>query len=315
MLIPACCFTKAPISLLAMAAVVLLGSSCSNSTDSNGGQPPGGTTRMVASLEGAVSNVQIQAGQTKEFVYTLQIPPEFTSISAMEVDLAGTLQHVRLEGVPKFPLLARALASTLRQGGETSAVAFIRVGNDRATVCAEGISYGPFNFTYTTALQVSPETSPADAPTLQIINAGSMVFCLSITPTVDATFSVDSLEINVTQQDCPAPDNFAGEWVGTYDCGNSCTGFPFGGPSQLVVSQDGTSATYTDDGGETFTGTICGNLFRFELRDTNSLERGTLTLHDANTATKRSTWRTTFEPYCGGDCIDQLTRVSPVGTR
>jgi hypothetical protein len=88
---------------------------------------------------------------------------------------------------------------------------------------------------------------------------------LSITANFDATFSLDSVEGDVTQEDCGAPANFAGRWTGTYECGNSCSGTPFGGEVDLIVTQDGASATYTDGGGsgDMYTGTVCGNVFRF----------------------------------------------------
>ena len=124
--------------------------------------------------------------------------------------------------------------------------------------------------------------------------------------------SLDDLHADVTQEDCDPPANFAGQWVGTYECGNSCSGFPFGGQISLTVTQDGTSASYTDDGGDMYTGQVCGNVFRFRrVGPVVDDEVGSLTLEGADMATKRSTWRTTSEPFCGGHCVDVLTRAAP----
>jgi hypothetical protein len=49
-------------------------------------------------------------------------------------------------------------------------------------------------------------------------------------------------------------------------------------------------------------------MFRFEYTGSDFRERGTLTLNDDGTATMRSTWRSVTPPYCGGDCVDQVTR-------
>jgi hypothetical protein len=76
----------------------------------------------------------------------------------------------------------------------------------------------------------------------------------------------------------------------------------------ITFTQNGRSGTYIDDGGDEYEGTICGNVFTFERFEENEIERGTLTLEDANHATKRSTWRLQVSPYCTGDCVDQLTR-------
>ena len=75
-----------------------------------------------------------------------------------------------------------------------------------------------------------------------------------------------------------------------------------------TVSQNGRPATCTDEGDDEYQGRICGNVFTFERIEENEIERGTLTLDDANHATKRSTWRGQQSPFCTGDCVDQLTR-------
>ena len=212
-----------------------------------------------------------------------------------------------VDGIPLWALIARKVSHLFGKADEIGATATLRVGSDPATVCEAGVLYGPFEVSHGTTLVVSPETVVADETALQIINSGSMVICLTIVPNIDALLSVDAVAMDITEGRCDSPANFAGTWTGTYECGNSCLG-PFGGNIQLTVSQTGTEASYTDQGGDTFTGVVCGDMFRFEYVGEGFFERGTLTLDGPNAATKRSTWRESSPPYCGGDCVDYLTR-------
>jgi hypothetical protein len=141
------------------------------------------------------------------------------------------------------------------------------------------------------------------------MNAGPFALCLEVLSPVGGTFGLDGWVVDV-EHDCAVPaTDFSGTWTGTYQCSNSCTGQPFGGVSQITVTQDGAGrASYTDDGSETFSGTACGNEFRFVRNASQSTERGVLRLTAAGRAEKRSTWRYSMSPYCGGECVDTLSR-------
>jgi hypothetical protein len=291
------------------AAIVLALGSFQSCSDEDPSDPADGTpVRVVVPLEGAISDAQVFADQTSEFVVTLQIPPDYRLIRSFELDAEGSARHVSVNGISLLSLIRARLSRGLGLSGGESAEATIRVGNDPTTVCSEGIAYGPFQVTHSGSTEVDPETVEADEPTLEIINSGQIVMCVSITPTVDATFSVDSVEVTISEESCGTPANFAGAWTGIYECGNSC-GNPFADEIEITVTQNGTSASYSD-GSATFTGTVCGNRFRFERVTGSEIERGTLTLEDGNHATKRSTWRSTQPPWCGGNCVDVLTRVT-----
>jgi hypothetical protein len=279
-------------------AVSLL-ASCSDDSDGDGPR------RVVVPLEGAISDQVVFAGQSNQYVFTLQLPPEYRNVTAVTLDAEGSARHIQAQPLPGA--LLNSWKDALRLLGGHGATATIRVGNDPETVCTQGVLYGPFDVTHTTSAQVTPETVEADAPTLQIINAGMIAMCVTINPSIDATFSVDSVEVQVTDVPCGSPANFAGRWVGTYSCGNSC-GSAFGGEIEIIVSQNGAIASYSDDE-TTFTGTVCGNRFRFERVTAGEIERGTLTLDGPDQATKRSTWRGTSYPWCQGNCVDVLTRI------
>ena len=262
---------------------------------------------LVAPLENAIVNLPLTANQPTTFSFTLQLPPDIPLLTAAEIDIAGTLDHVSINGIPLWKLIARKAARLLGGAEDVGATATLRVGSDPQTVCEAGVLYGPFEVSHGTSLVVSPESVTVDESTLQIINLGAMTVCMTITANVDATLSVDAVAMDIAEGNCSSPSNFAGTWNGTYECGDSCNTL-FGGNIQLVVTQSGTEASYTDDGGDSFSGVVCGNMFRFEYTGTDFVERGTLTLDGPNIATKRSTWRSTTEPYCGGDCVDYLTR-------
>lgn len=268
----------------------------------------GSPQRILAPLEGAVTDVPLVANVPTEIELTVYLPPDIGAVEAATIDVAATLEQIRLDGIPLVQLIARKLARALGQADEPGATALIRIGSDPGTVCDEGILYGPFEVSHTTALDASPPTAEADAPTLQVINAGSMSLCVVITANFDATLSVGGVAVDLTEAECSSGADFAGTWSGSYQCVNSC-GEPFGGPIELTVTQNGSQASYSDELGETFTGRVCGEVFRFERVGNDYIERGTLTMTGPNRAVKRSTWRNVDPPFCGGDCVDELTRA------
>ena len=148
-----------------------------------------------------------------------------------------------------------------------------------------------------------------DQPSIQIVNRGTVTLCLLMQSSVDAMVSIGEVAMNVTQSECLDAADFSGTWEGTYKCDNSCGG-EFGGSMLLTVSQKGTNASYVDDEKYTYTGTVCGDVFRFTRSDNVETESGTFTLIDANTAVKRSTWRSLSQFTCFGNCVDSLYRVA-----
>lgn len=307
---------RRPLQALALALAVAGLAALAQLAGCSGDDPagPGGATpyRLVAPLESAVADVPLQANVPTTVTFSLQLPPDIPLVTAAEIDIAGTIDHVRIDGIPLWQLIARKVSRLFGKADDIGATATIRIGSDPQTVCETGIEYGPFQVSHGTSLVVTPPTVSADAATLEVINLGSMTLCLTITANIDATLSVDAVAMDIAEGHCDSPGNFAGTWTGVYDCGNSCVE-PFGGDVEMVVTQQGTTASYTDDGGETFTGVVCGDMFRFERIGASSTERGTMTLQPDGTAIKRSTWRSHEPPYCGGDCVDYLTRTSGGG--
>lgn len=297
--------------------LVMLGSIAGCGSSGGGGDntiPASGVKHVVIPLEGAVSNVQVLAGQESQFTFTYHLPSNAKSIKSIEVDLAATLQHVSMSPGTLAKVLLNRFSSSVGLAESISAEMFARVASESADVCTSGQLYGPFVISSDMSQLTGVDTSTvsADASTITVINSGTMYICLTVFSPIDATFSVSDVEADVTQESCGSPTNFAGTWAGTYTCGNSCTGQPFGGAIQLTVEQKGNSWSYTDEDGATFTGSVCGDTFRFERLTDPEIERGVMTLDGGDSATKRSTWRTTSDPICGGDCVDILSRVPPI---
>lgn len=295
---------------LAASLVFLTLLACLPGCSDDGPAGPAGDApyRLVAPLENAVVDVPLLANQPTTINLTIQLPPDIGLVESAEIDVEGTLEHVTIDGIPLWKLIARKAARLFGQADDIGATATIRVGSNPETVCESGILYGPFTVSHGTALVVDPPTATADAATLEVINLGLMTICLTVTANIDATLSVDAVAMDIAEGRCDSPTNFSGTWNGTWGCRNNC-GVDDGGDITMVVTQDGTDASYTDQGGATYTGVVCGNMFRFEYVGEDYRERGTLTLTGANTAVKRSTWRSHTPPYCGGDCTDNLVRA------
>ena len=296
---------RAGVAVIVGALALLLVAGCGGGGGSGPG--PDEPTHLVAPLENAVVDLHLVANQPTSINLTLQLPPDIGKVESAVIDVAGTLDHVTLNNLPLWKLVARKLAHLAGKAVDPGATATIRVGSNPDTVCESGVLYGPFSATLASTLVVEPATATADGATLDIINLGMMTLCVTITANFDCTLSVDAVAMDIREGRCAAPADFAGTWTGTFECGNWCLQ-PYGGYQQMTVVQNGTDASFVDDGGDAFAGVVCGNMFRFEYTGSDFRERGTLTLNDDGTATMRSTWRSLTAPYCGGDCVDQVTR-------
>lgn len=290
--------------LLALPISLLVLSGCGDDDDPTGGNGTDNPVHVTIPLEGAASDITVVANQPTHVEMVLHVPPDLAVLDEVTIDVAGTLDHVELLTPVKSPFAQGLLALVQNQA---IAEATIRVGIDPATVCDEGTLYGPYPAGVGFFASPTPASIELDAATVQVMNYGPVVLCIDFTSTMDATFSIDAVEADVVEGACSTPADFSGVWAGTYECGNSC-GSPFSGDIEITIAQDGHSASYSD-GGDPFTGTVCGNRFRFERIQDDEIERGTLTFYDSNTLIKRSQWRGRTAPYCTGSCYDVFTRV------
>ena len=104
-----------------------------------------------------------------------------------------------------------------------------------------------------------------------------------------------------------APADIADTWTGSFSCSDSCCD-GFDGEVILTITLNGESASHSDDGGASFTGTVCGNVYTFEGGGEGFTEGGRFVLNADGTASKQSTFTGLSEPFCTGLCMDELTR-------
>ncbi len=292
-------------SIFALGLLALLNFGCGDDSKSTGGGNQNQPVRVTIPLDSALVDVPLLANQTTTIPLALYLPPGLKVVDSVEIDVAATMEHVEASLSGRVSALKRL---ALLVPGQAVAQAIVRISDNPETVCDEGAAYGPYQITATSLGNPDPENIALAGSSMEVINAGTTYLCLEIVSTEDAMFSLDEVEALVTQHDCDFPANLAGLWLGTYQCGNSC-GEPFGGDVDLTITQTGTTASYTDGGGDVYNGYVCGNQFRFERIDPDEIERGTLTLIDANHAVKRSTWRGRTFPFCHGNCLDTLVRA------
>ena len=154
---------------------------------------------------------------------------------------------------------------------------------------------GPFNY-YGNGY-VSPSTVSAAPSSVSIINTGALAICMQIYSPIDATVDVSDVSINVTPCN-QAPANIYGTWEGKYTCINYGSNDDINQSITLTINKltDG-KTQYVDDGGDTYEGTVCGNVFKFNRINPviNDTESGTFVLNNNGTGTKNSTWCFQFQ--------------------
>lgn len=273
-----------------------------------------GEETVTISLDGALQDVELPAGVETQTVFTYQIPPLDSSegvIDSVSIDIDSTLSKLNVSpGTGSLTTLQKI--TKYLDVMDASAVMTVRVGGNTETVCSNGVPYGPFQVNSdASGVEITNEESiDATNSTIEVINQGQVTMCLIVTPNIDLTFSLDEIDATIERGECGDPSDFSGTWSGTYTCTEDESDTPFGGSITLTVTQDENNASYTDDNGDTYTGQVCGDVFRFDRDNEFSdieTERGTLTLDSSTTATKRSTYRV-INGEESGNCIDDLTR-------
>ncbi len=233
---------------------------------------------------------------------TLNLEDHLSDVSVIPAGLVATAS------VPEDSLVTAAATSD-------SAQMFLRVAASEAleTVCAFGELYGPFEVMLDSEFQpatVTPGTASATQSTIDVINTGAYSLCVQVLPPIDAIIDLNRLGLAVS--DCnESPADISGTWGGTFSCSDNCGNDS--GSVTLAIEQsetDSSIATYTDDSGAAYQGTVCGNRFSFKGGIASSFEEsGTFVLNADGTASKASTYKDTPPGICTGTCTDALVRV------
>ncbi|MCU7843743.1 MAG: hypothetical protein KZQ93_07865 [Candidatus Thiodiazotropha sp. (ex Monitilora ramsayi)] len=296
--------------LLLIVAVIPIG--CNGG--GGGGSIGISSTGVVTVNTGAVGkNIVLNDGVPKQIIKQLN----FTvgnfggPYEGLTVDLSAHIPWVTV--TPAGPRAAPAsnTASKLLTTPSATMDIYLAREEDVDTVCTTGIHYGPFEiFTDDTDSQVGdvqPASITATEATVDIINAGSLVICMIVTPVIDATVDLDSVSFDLDECTTP-PADIAGSWQGTYFCTGTC---PESGNVSLTVTQDPANmsrASYTDDSGASYQGSVCGNKFSYTGGvPGNYDESGTFILDSPGSASKTSTFRD-ISGFCSGTCTDVLTK-------
>jgi|GEM_PF-2224018 len=259
-------------------------------------------------------DVPVKRGVSNPLDFRLELDEVATWFQVAEgsIDLAETLQHASFVPDSAVPVDAPHVAVSLRVG----------TGAERASVCTTGEAYGPADAALDAdSLQPSGDVEPtswtATEATLATLNSGAVTGCLDVVPPIDGRWSLSelALDFRLAAACSEAPADLAGTWTGTYTCTNwiGATSSPEEGTVTLVITEDDRHASYTDEGGATYDGVVCGRAFSFAGGRPPSadaldgyFESGRIEMApDGKTATKASTWHGAMG---WGTCADQLTR-------
>ena len=275
-----------------------------------GGSSGISTTGVVTVGTGSAGkNISLTAGVPTQVVKTLNynVSRFGGPYEALTIDLSAHIPWIDVTPVPRpLPRGTTAGKASSRAGGNMS----IRIAREEQanTVCSSGELYGPFSITIDDSSSqvndVQPSSVSATPASVDIINSGSLVVCVIVTPEVDATVDLDSVSFDLDQCTTP-PVNMAGTWQGPYSCGGNC---PESGNVSLTITQDPSDmsfASYTD-GIASYEGTVCGNRFSFTGGVSGDYEESGTFILDTTTGigSKTSSYESVDGSGCFGTCSD-----------
>ena len=162
----------------------------------------------------------------------------------------------------------------------------IRIGASADTVCQDGLRYGPFFIAGdSSSPTVDPPSTTAEPSSVNIINAGSFAICFQVVSETDALMHIGDTTVDGKQCSQP-PADMNGTWTGTYTCINQGSDHDIDQPITLTITQVGNRAQYFD-GSDTYEGTVCGNVFKFNRTSPIdfSTESGTFVLNNNGSGT------------------------------
>jgi len=277
-----------------------------------GGNGNGQEMRVNLPLAGVVAPVEVQAGEVTTFRQTFHLPNLMGPLESVSIDMAATLESIAVtmldDAPPKDSIAAQSAESMVTYRVGTMAEA--------DTVCETGVAYGPFRVALDAQDQptsVDPPSAALTSTSVEVINSGQFSICVVCTSPRRAMVAVNSLAVDVAMQsasgDCEPVTDFSGMWRSVYSCTSTCDPNGFGGDFTVTITQQGNRASYTDDD-ETYSGTVCGNVWTFSLQPGPAFtETGTLRLNSDGSASRVSHYRDSAAPFCEGDCEDTFTRV------
>lgn len=303
--------------LLLSGTLVVAANGCSSSSSSDDDD----VEEMSVSLGNQLENIPLVAGQRNEVKFTYNIPGDITTTGDFSINVARTLQNVSLSANPAprgasigetLTMLARLVIKQALAAETAQVTAHISFADD-PDVCTSPIQFGPYTVTGMIGEAVtSPTTSVSPTQkAVNLSNTGSIEVCFVSTPPISAYVNVSAVEVDVEPCAEPTVSIDGSSWSGTYECDNF--GIPSEGPANIMLTisenPDG-SYTYTDDGGATYDGHLCGNKLKYNGGvPMDYSESGTLVFSGDTQASKTSSWNSEPPGSSGGDCTDTLSRM------
>jgi len=305
-----------------LGALALL-AACSSGGGGGGTTGPATTDlKITAGVPSANQDVAVAGGGSGTIAQVYTVPATLgagLAVTDVSVNLNDTLDLpssvFKARAKPGVPAGARGAAGdSVGQMTVWIGPSFLGTG-----VCGspDAIMYGPVAITETAGggAAADPPTVQATLPTVNVINTGSAAICVQIDADQDIDAHFEEVAMDVTTCD-DAATFIGGEWEGTYTCRNSGGCADESGDVFIFLGQDtgSHSATYTDDGGGSFSGEVCGNEFRFDGGYGSPVlfvqEGGTFTVTGPGQARKHSEWHDVPPGTCGGVCDDVLHQTA-----
>ena len=260
-------------------------------------------------------DTQVTQGSSTDISFTVDLPDgpgHYTNISLNMQDILSNSVTIT-PGLPVSNImkLFDMFTSSAEAQSPINMYMYARIGAFVSTVCQDGQLYGPFFIAGSSSSPtVNPTTASAKPSSVNIINSGSFAMCIQVVSQTDASINVSNPSVDATQCTQP-PADISGTWKGYYDCINHGWHNDIDQPITLTITQDGNRAQYVDDGGDTYEGTVCGNVFKFNRTSpvVNDTESGTFVLNKNGKGIKTSTWTANYSQDTNwGNCTDHLHR-------
>lgn len=283
------------------ALFALTGGGCGGCGDDDPSPPVGAKSLRVPIPLPADTKLLVVAGVPLETRRTIKIPGDLAlgDVASIALDMGATLPDIEIKRADGGTSTV-APAVTFRIG--------IAPGAQPNMPCpdapgAQTTITGNADFTTKTA---APLQSSLPSAAIDNLNSREFGLCMRIDSTVDVNVSLGGMVVAYDfAEDCDTTGNLAGRWVGPYTCTNVGSSSETGTVS-LSVLQAGDTAFYWDDGGAIYFGSVCGDTFYHVGGGGTYTETGRLTRTGPTTATKESSWVSTYDLGQHGVCTDHL---------
>jgi hypothetical protein len=256
-------------------------------------------------LGNTVNEMVVEASEKTIVFKKDSVGASIFSGECLEVDVQGALKHIKF--TPSFEGMGEGVANVWMRIAE---------GDKADSVCQTGECFGNFEITSNqsgTLYGANPRKALASPKAIKLLNSSNFALCLGVKAPVAGAVTASFLPVRDCFEPTPCskpPINIAGYWKSNYRCDDSCEGLQKQDSLRVFISQDPkdlTKASYVDNEGGSYKGTVCGNEFTFVGGGEDWSESGSFTFKDADSATKTSNY-SNHKTCCVGRCSDSLVK-------